>query len=87
MEARPKAWGRAVILYRRGDGSGLYCAVRRGETLPTFLSQARWEVAADPIEPNNVPRGFDVEAARKAVQAMGFYMFEGPPETFKRNRH
>jgi hypothetical protein len=76
-----------VVLYRRGDGSGIYCAVRRGEALPAFLTQARWEVAADPIEPNNVPSGFNVEAAREAVQVMGFYMFEGPRETPKRNRH
>jgi AraC-like DNA-binding protein len=62
-----------MILYRRTDGSGGCCVVKRGEPPPRSLDTPHWKPEPKPVDPQHPPQGLNIPMAREALSLMGFF--------------
>ncbi|MBJ6126826.1 hypothetical protein [Microvirga splendida] len=71
---RPTA-AQAYIYFECRFARGLFCAIPKSGAIPDFLIGAGWRFRGTLGKHGNSPGGFNVTAARSAVQREGCYFF------------
>ena len=67
---------RVYNLFRRKGANALYCAVPEDITVPSFVTDERWEFSGKVEAGSHAPVGFDIVAAEAGARFNGFYIFQ-----------